>query len=390
MKVLFLSWKSYGNSDMISAFSESGHIVIDFPFDDKDDTTDDNVIRYKCQIKQYNVDIVFSFNYFPVMAIVCHDLGIPYISWIYDNPYVRLYHYSTIFSTNHIFVFDSSIYLEFRRQGINTVHYLPMAANTDRLREMKDFDILHKSEWENRHEVSFVGSLYTEKHQFYQRMDGISDYTRGFIEGMIDSQKLVYGYNFVQNVLAKAPSIISDMQKSLPISTRKDGVESIEYLFAQYVINRQITAIERREILKNVAINFGLDLYTPNRAVEFEGCTNHGPVDYYDMAPYVFKKTKINLNITLRSIISGIPLRAFDIMGAGGFLLSNYQSDFLKHFVPDEDFVFYESKDDLIAKIDYYLTHEDERIQIAKNGFEKIKEKHTYRHRVQEMISYLN
>lgn len=54
-----------------------------------------------------------------------------------------------------------------------------------------------------------------------------------------------------------------------------------------------------------------------------------GAVDYYEVMPHVFKQSKINLNITLRSIQSGMPLRAWDIMGAGGFLLSNYQADFL-------------------------------------------------------------
>ena len=34
--------------------------------------------------------------------------------------------------------------------------------------------------------------------------------------------------------------------------------------------------------------------------------------------PEVFRKSKINLNITLRSIISGISLRVYDILGAGG------------------------------------------------------------------------
>ena len=107
------------------------------------------------------------------------------------------------------------------------------------------------------------------------------------------------------------------------------------------------------------------------------------------MAPYVFKHAKINLNISLRSIKSGIPLRAFDIMGAGGFLLTNYQADFADCYEPGEDFVYFESKDDLLNKIEYYLTHEDERTAIARNGFEKTTAYHTYKHRIDEILSYL-
>ena len=74
-------------------------------------------------------------------------------------------------------------------------------------------------------------------------------------------------------------------------------------------------------------------------------------------------------------------------MGSGGFLLSNFQADFLDEFVPGEDFVYYESKDDLLYKIDYYLNHEEERAAIARSGHDKLAAGHTFRHRVREMLS---
>ena len=109
-------------------------------------------------------------------------------------------------------------------------------------------------------------------------------------------------------------------------------------------------------------------------------------IGFYDVMPHVFKNSKINLNITLRSIRSGIPLRAWDILGAGGFLLSNYQEDFFDFFVPGEDFDFFDGTDDLMSKIEYYLSHEKERTDIAENAFRKIAESHTYLHRVETML----
>ena len=103
-----------------------------------------------------------------------------------------------------------------------------------------------------------------------------------------------------------------------------------------------------------------------------------GPVDYYSEMPYVFANSKINLNISLRSIQSGIPLRAMDIMGAGGFLLTNFQEDFLDCFIPNEDFVYFESEDDLCEKAQYYLSHESLRKEIAHNGHEKVKQNHSF------------
>lgn len=390
MRILFLSWKSFGNDDMIAAFRSLGHQVEELPFADGDEPGDkEAVARFAGQVKAVDPAFVFSFNYFPVVALACKDLGMPYLCWIYDSPYVRLYHYSIAYPTNHVFVFDSSIAAEFQQGGIQTVEYLPMAANTERLSAMRDFGKLERSQWKPEKEVAFIGSLYTEKHTFYQRMKDLKEYTRGYLEGLMAAQKQVYGYNFVQETLKQHPELIEDMQKSLPMTPGSDSVESVEYLFAQYVINRQITALERRELLAEVAAKYGLDLYTPDKELMLNGCVNHGPVDYYDMAPYVFKKAKINLNISLRSIIAGIPLRGFDILGAGGFLLTNFQPDFLHFFVPDEDYVYFESKVDLMDKIAYYLAHEEERAQIAENGFRKVEQAHTYRHRAQEMLSYV-
>ena len=115
-----------------------------------------------------------------------------------------------------------------------------------------------------------------------------------------------------------------------------------------------------------------------------------GPVDYYDTMPYVFKCSKINLNITLKSIINGIPLRAFDIMGCGGFLLTNYQDDFVKYFTPGEDLVIYENQSDFLYKIKYYLAHEDERMQIAENGYTKVKNLHSFKIRLNKIMDIVN
>ena len=67
-------------------------------------------------------------------------------------------------------------------------------------------------------------------------------------------------------------------------------------------------------------------------------------------------------------------------------MLSNYQADLCEEFVPDEDFVYYESIEDAVEKAGYYLAHEDERRQIAENGYRKVKEQHNYRVKIQEML----
>lgn len=379
MKLFFIEWKSFGNDDIKAAFRAEGHEVVCYPFDNKDGRRDSVLEQdLTAALRRSVPDVVFSFNYFPVISNVCKREDIRYISWIYDSPYVMLYSYTVVNPCNTIYIFDRALYQEFHDAGIQTVRYLPMAADTDRL------DRLTAGADSCEYNVSFVGSLYTEEHNFFERMTGLSPYSRGYLDALMSAQMKIQGYNFVQESLSP---IMEDLYRALPMDPNPDGVESREYLYAQYVINRKITGLERADLIGAVAGQFPFDLFTQNREFTVDNLRNHGTVDYYTQMPLVFRRSRINLNISLRSIKSGIPLRAFDIMGSGGFLLSNYQADYLEHFVPGEDFVYYESREDLLDKIGYYLEHEDERRAIAASGHDKVAAAHTFRHRVREMLA---
>ncbi len=386
MKVLIICWNAYGLPDVISAFKNLGHEVLQIEFNKENFRSDPKFEEnLEHMIGEAHPEIVFSLNYFPVIARVCKKTETAYVSWIYDNPYVLLYSYTVIFPTNYIFVFDTTQFNEFRSNGINTVYYMPLCSDASRLSGYDNFEYFRSTKWYNRTDIAFVGSLYTEDHQFYDRIKNISDRSRGYLEGLMEAQSHVYGMNFIQDCLPK--ELIREMQSDLPLSPNEDGVETEEWLFAQYVLNRRLSGIERTRMLKLIGTEFEYDLYTKNENLKLPGCCNHGPIEAYSGAPYVYKTAKINLNFTLRSIISGIPLRAFEIIGSGGFLLTNYQADFDDCFVAGEDYVYFESPEDMMAKIEYYLSHETERAQIAQNGLNKALSEHTYEKRLTDILN---
>lgn len=384
MNVLIFEYKNIGIEDICEALKNLGHsfkcithkAIGDFFNKEFDDLFDKEI-----ELAKY--DCVFTFNYLPIISNCCNRHHIPYISHVYDSPLVALYSYTIINPCNYVFLFDKSVYLEFKKENINTVYYMPLAVNVFRLDSMmKDIGTEEKKFYSS--DVSFVGSMYNEKHNFYERMKNISPYTKGYLEGIMQAQSQVYGDYFIEQLLK--PDILADMKKSLPFQSSRNGVETEEWLFAYYVIARKMANMERTSILKQVSESFQTKLFTRNQTPELPDIQNMGPVDYYNMMPYVFRLSSINLNISLRSIKTGIPLRCLDIMGAGGFLLSNYQADFYEHFIPREDLILYESVDDLLKKCAYYLRHESERKQIAINGYNKVKEYHTYEVRLQQMF----
>lgn len=384
MNVLIFEYKNIGIEDVCEALRNLGHsykcithAAISDSFNKEFDELFDK------EIESVKYDCVFTFNYLPIISNCCNRHHIPYISHVYDSPLVALYSYTIINPCNYVFLFDKSVYLDFKKENINTVYYMPLAVNVSRLDSMMTTITPEEKKFYSS-EVSFVGSMYNEKHNFFERMKDISAYTKGYLDGIMQAQMKVYGEYFIQQLLK--PDILNDMKKALPLKPGKYGVETEDWLFAYYVIARKMANLERTSILKQVSKNFKTKLFTRNQTPELSDIQNMGPVDYYNMMPCVFHLSEINLNISLRSIRTGIPLRCLDIMGAGGFLLSNYQSDFYEHFIPGQDLVLYESVDDLLKKCAYYLRHESERKQIAINGYNQVKEYHTYEVRLQQMF----
>ena len=135
--------------------------------------------------------------------------------------------------------------------------------------------------------------------------------------------------------------------------------------------------------------HFDVSFYTYKQSM-ISNVRHCGTVSYDDEMPKLFKIAKINLNDTRRSIKNGIPLRAMDVMGCGGFLLSNYQEDFFRHFEPGVHMELYGSIDEAIEKCDYYLHHASEREKIKNNAYDIMLKDHTYEKRLQEMLGKID
>ena len=403
-KVFFPEWLSLGQDFVIRAFEKEGFEVdlYTVPQSEPDQVKRGDLAEELVkQILAGGYEFVFTVNFLPVVAIACKACRIKYLAWIYDSPCVEVYSETANYDTNYIFIFDRQTCYDLIKKGITTVHYLPMAADVDFYDKMLKFDrpsqSIHpstntssttKTPPETYPDISFIGSLYTETKPQFTALETADDYLRGYLDGLVKAQLGIYGANFLEAALT--PEIILWMQKVCMMPQRVHSLESIAWIYANYYLAKKVTSLERTNIVKQLTESeWHFSLFS-GEEITLSGISNCGYVDYYEEAPFIFHHSKINLNISLRSIYSGIPLRAFDIMGCGGFLLTNFQADFLEHFVPGEDFIYYENINDLMEKVGYYLSNENERLRITRNGYDKVKNHHTYRHRIREMLSVVS
>jgi len=93
--------------------------------------------------------------------------------------------------------------------------------------------------------------------------------------------------------------------------------------------------------------------------------------------------------MTIPNIKSGVPLRVYDILGAGGFCLTNFQAELPMFFENEKHLVWYYNNEDLYDKVDFYLKHDSEREHIAAAGQEYVREACTYEARIKEMLKQI-
>ncbi len=385
MNILIVYYQSFLIKDLEECLTRMGHsykcieanVIVEL-------SDEDFCVLLDRELEIEHYDCVFTFNYSSIISDCMVKYNIPYISFVYDSPMYRLFTKSIYNKCNYCFIFDEQLCEQLINMGASHIYYMPLPVNMVRLERMnevfkyRDNKDVKELIQQLSSQISFLGSMYNERESQiqYEKLN-LTSYMRGYLEGVMDAQLKVYGYNFLQ-----------ELTKGGMFDEAYDDNTNVTYgeVFANGILCKKMANIERTQILKRLSEIYQVKLYTKNPTPELPNVINMGSVDYYDMMPYVFKCSDINLNITLRSIKTGIPLRAMDIMGAGEFLMSNYQADFYRHFVPGEDLVLYESHDDLVNKCQYYLSHDAERRQIAANGYGKVKEFHNFEVRFNEIF----
>ncbi len=380
MNILMYMWKAHNQEDIKAAFVRNGHSVdvIEWQLTNyEEDREFEDALKCRLSLNSIKYDMVFSVNYFPLVSDVCQHMNIRYVSWTCDSPISTLYHQSVHNECNYIFLFDKIDYIAFSEMGAR-VFYLPLAAAGERA----DKVINAAEEDDYWCDVSFVGSMYN-KNSYDEIVDRLPDYTRGYFDALMKMQMEIYGEYYIDSMLTA--EIMDELHKYFRLDKSERSQSELRHFFANSVLGFKMAQMERQSLLNHLSKYFKVDIFTDDKYAEFPLATNRGAVDYKTKSPLVFNRSKINLNFTIRNIRSGIPLRVWDIMAAGGFCITNFQMEMPLYFENGKDIVWFEDKKDLVDKVRYYLAHEEERKEIADRGCYKVRQMHNYDVRIQEI-----
>ncbi|MCR5249157.1 MAG: DUF3880 domain-containing protein [Lachnospiraceae bacterium] len=392
MEILFYRYGSICEPDVIDCFRKMGLQVVEeqTQISKKGTTPEETVDAVSALLDAHRFLFVFSINFFPAVSETCRIYRTPYVCWTVDVPVMELFSPALSNECNLVFLFDRSQYEYFRPRNPGRIFHLPLATNTERW----DSVIRGASAAERKRfsaDVSFIGSLYSEKNP-YPKIGKLDEFTRGYLEGIMEAQTKLWGVNFLEQMLSG--DVIEALKPSVPdlnVGFCKDDPAAQRYLIAHEFLGSQLAETERKRYLGLLSEHFDLELYTlsdpsplPNAHVHPEGAATLTEM------PLVFHESRININITMRPIASGLSLRLFDVCGCGGFLLTNVQPELCELYEPGTEVETYSSAEEMLDKAAWYLEHEEERAAIARAAYERTKAEHTYEKRVSEMIRIIN
>lgn len=383
MNILLHDFGSYIQPDLIYCLSEMGHHCKNLIYPLPNPLDDDYYERYitaHLDTRQY--DCVISTNFQPLLAEICYRHNTKYLAWSYDSPLPRNCMECYTWPTSYVFLFDRVEVEHFRNMGLTNVYHLPLAVNTRRLSSIK---ITEADRKRFTCDLSFVGRFYQS--QLNKILSSQDEYTKGYINALTDIQLKLSGSPLLDDIIDDTMlKRINDNLTKKGIIFHSDQEPGVSKAALILCMNYQITHNERIILLHLLNQFCKVHFYSDEIVDQLSEVPFKGPVTYSIEMPKVFRLSKINLCPTMRTIQSGIPLRALDIMGSGGFILCNLQPELLDYFRPDCDIICYSSMEDAIEKAKFYLTHEEARTRIQQNAYAVVRKEFTYSQRITSMF----
>jgi len=333
------------------------------------------------QLKPYLPAIIVSlndagFDHAGVLGSLLATSGSYVLNWYYDDPLYEQIFYKRIISdtTKRIdFVSEESFVPLLCKKG-RSVHFMPLATDPAYFNTKGDSPLF-------TYDISFVGN------SSLQFMDSIINETMQKelekFKALLYHVKTMYYNNAQSDVRQYLFSHRREWEKSITVDPDAfvfAMVWTIGYMYRKDFI------VDLAHSFKERFMCFG-DIYWTNFIEKSQVSTD--ALYYINLCRY-YRSSKINININRIQTQTSFTQRIFDCKASGAFLLTDKRTLNSRYFKTSgigQEIVEFESLAHCKKLIDYYLVHEQERLQIAENGRDNVLTHHTYDNRLREMLA---
>jgi spore maturation protein CgeB len=353
-------------------------VVIAIP----DIATAEQALRSCEVLREQNCRILFTVNDWGLdregtTRSFCEKNAIIHINWCGDDPFFQETFHGVPLraSPGRIdFVTDRGYVEPLRSAGINA-HFLPLATDPSIFKPL-----VPSASWKRT--ACFVGNSYNRQ---------IEDFTKGYEEFIDGFVPFVTGLlmDFQKNPLLdlsqKVAEKISVQDLPAGLSVKKAAF-ILKHLVSYFYRKRLIVSLCRRYPDFMVFGDEWWLLDLPRERISTA-------VGYYINLCETYQQTKINIDVNRVVIREGLTQRAFDCLASGAFVITSAKSilpEFFETTGKNQEVVMFESENHLRELIDYYQSHDDERVAIAQRGRLRVLKDHTYDNRMRTIFKILS
>jgi len=329
-------------------------------------------------LRKMECDLVISTNNLGsdndgVLPEVCLRLGIKWATWLLDDPefLVGLEEREGVGKVRIGFCWDVNGEENWEKLGFMNKPALPLATDESLFNPGQGLENL-----EGR--LVFVGSpRFASSMGYFSRLDTDPEARRiaeMLLEEVIQSRK-------------------TPLLDRLKILLREEGLENhfeldALYRFPAYIV-QQANLAYRQQLLNSLA-DYNPVVYGEG----WEGLLDQkielrGSVDYYRELPKIYQSDAIHLSFTNLQMCYYPNQRPFDVGASGRVVLMDKLAGLEELFGEWINQLVFKNKTDLKQKIDYLIKSKPERQRLGQMLRKIVLEKHTIRHRVDNMFNYL-
>lgn len=302
-----------------------------------------------------------------LLARLFEDLGIPYVTWFVDDPRTIVMDRTVYATSNAVALTWDKAYIPYlEAAGFPVVRPLPLA--TDPTLFNRD----PRDTWASP--PTFVGnSMETFATRSWASVRAIPELNdrlcEAFDQGLVTRDRFGHGLDSILDP-AYCGTLDSEARRHAEMLCFIEGTRRLRHAYVR-VLEPEGLRVRGDAGWKDIAMKPG------------------PPLDYFTELPEFYGECAINFNVTSIQMPHTVNQRVFDCPAAGGFLLTDAQSDLEDLFDSDSEVAVYHSQEECIDKFRFYKRYPGARLEIARKARKRVLNAHTYAHRLKSIVRML-
>ena len=331
----------------------------------------------------FGAEVAVSVNYTEGLAEACVQHGLPLVCWEIDpaTSFLRPLQPPARGSAKAaVFTYRPANVAAFRAAGFGQVQHLPLAANVVR-RQPLALTTAEQARYQSP--VSFVGASMVDNAQVFAarfvahhrrlRPHAPAGAAEALMHVVLDAQ----GQDIRRWLI---PALLDQADPRLRADARAAALDDPAMLLGE------IAAAEKRLRCVGALAPLGITAWGDPGWSRLDGVRYAGYAGHFHELGRIYCASAVNIDVGRLYQPDIVPMRIFDILAHGGFVIAEHVEGIGSLFAPGE-LVTWQSLPELYDKTAHYLKHPAEARAIARRGMQRVRADHTIRGRLAQMMS---